>query len=355
MNEFTTDKASYTAEDFRIWEANGVLDVTPKFQRRSVWRTKNRSFFIDTLLRGMTVPPLYLRLTQNNKTTKTVREVVDGQQRIRCVLEFIVDDGYRLSKSLKAEWKGKRFDELSDEQQKQILDFSFSTETFKGISDQQVFEVFGRLNTNGVPLNKQELRHGKYFGLFKQTSWDLALAYLEFWRTERVFSEISIARMLEVELTSELLIAGSSGMQDKKTSISDYYEKWEDDYPDQRRDEKRFNEVMSTIVETFKGGALADTEFHRPPMFYTLYCVIYHHLYGLPDIARHSPKKRLGSDEIESLSDAVSNLSEIMVQSKDKAFKIPDKYVNFIGATSRHTDNIGPRKERFNTLFGAAF
>lgn len=41
----------------------------------------------------------------------------------------------------------------------------------------------------------------------------------------------SLSRVLEVELVNELLIAGSSGMQDKKTSIGDFYEKWEEAYP----------------------------------------------------------------------------------------------------------------------------
>src|SRR5712691_7928244 len=101
-----------------------MFEITPKFQRRPVWRTPARSYFIDTMLRGMTVPPLYFRLTQNKSNTKTVREVVDGQQRVRSVMEFMAD-GYRLSTNLKAPWKGKKFSQLSEEQQTQIRQFSF--------------------------------------------------------------------------------------------------------------------------------------------------------------------------------------------------------------------------------------
>jgi uncharacterized protein with ParB-like and HNH nuclease domain len=226
MNEYKTEKSVFTAEDFLLWQENNMLEITPKFQRRPVWRTPARSYFIDTLLRDMTVPPLYFRMRQNTARTKAVREVVDGQQRVRSVLEFIAVDGYRLSKTLNATWKGKTFSQLSPEQKRQIMSFGFPSEIFKGISDQQVLEVFCRLNMNGIPLNKQELRNGKFFGLFKQVSFALALTYLEFWRKHRVFSEQSIARMLEVEAVSELLIAGNSGMQDKKKSIDDFYERW---------------------------------------------------------------------------------------------------------------------------------
>src|SRR5262245_28141625 len=109
MSDLKTDKATYTPTDFELWRSSDMLVISPKFQRRSVWRLPARSYFIDTLLRGMTVPPIYLRLIQHPEKKKPVREVVDGQQRIRTVLEFIAPDGYRLSKTLKAPWAGKKF------------------------------------------------------------------------------------------------------------------------------------------------------------------------------------------------------------------------------------------------------
>jgi len=340
-----------------MWNTRGVLSLTPKFQRRSVWKLGARSFFIDTILRGMTVPPIYLRHTQNDKTTATIREVVDGQQRIKTVLDFVSDDGFRLSKTLTAAWAGKRFSDLSKEQKRQIMSFGFSCESFKGISDSQVLEVFCRLNMNGVPLNRQELRNGIYFGHFKQACYKIALANLEFWRNHKIFTEMGIARMLEAELVSELLIATKVGMQDKKNSISTYYKQWEESYPDQASDEKKFLETMRTISETFGLSGLTETEFRRPPMFYTLFCVVFHYLYGLPEIARTSPKRKFTADQRESLKEAVHDLSEVLGQSKDPAIMqdIPSKYGAFILASSRQSDNIKPRRERFNTLYEAAF
>ena len=354
MNEFKTEKAVYSAEDFMLWQQNDMLQITPKFQRRPVWRTPARSYFIDTILRDMTVPPLYFRITQNDPKTKTVREVVDGQQRVRSVLEFIAEK-YRLSKTLKAPWKGKRFTQLTTDQQQHIKTFGFPAEIFKGISDKQVLEVFCRLNMNGIPLNKQELRNGKFFGLFKQSSFDLALTYLEFWRKHKIFTERSIARMLEVELTSELLIAGNSGMQDKKKSIDDFYDKWETEYPQQTRDDKRFRETMGEISETFTDEMLASSDFHRPPLFYTLYCVVFHHLFALPGIQKTSPRKRLTMDQRDSLKEAVIALSEKISQSKEPDIQVPPKYKAFVLACERQTDNIQPRKIRFNSLHDEAF
>ncbi len=129
MDAYKTDNASYTPEDFQIWQAAGILEITPKFQRRSVWSTPIRSFFIDTLLREMTVPPIYLRIAQNASTTKTIREVVDGQQRIRSVLDFM-NGKFRLSKTLGTTWAKKKFSELNPDQRHQITHFGFSCEIF---------------------------------------------------------------------------------------------------------------------------------------------------------------------------------------------------------------------------------
>jgi hypothetical protein len=354
MEEFKTEKAVYTPNDLVLFREGGNLEITPKFQRRKVWTTPARSYFIDTMLRGMTVPPLYFRLTQDKAKTKMVREVVDGQQRVTSVLDFM-SDGYRLSKTLMAPWAGKKFSELTEDERLQISSFSFATEIFKSISDQKVLEVFCRLNMNGVPLNNQELRNGKFFGYFKQSSYELALTYLQFWRRHKIFSERSIARMLEVELTSELLIAGIKGMQDKKKSIDMYYSEWEDSYPTRKRDETRFKETLGALSETFTDDILAESAFRRPPLFYTVYCVVYHRHFGLPGTQKTSPKKSLSSNERESLKEAVEALSEKIAEAKVPETEIPQKYRHFVLACLRQTDNIEPRRVRFETLYNEAF
>ena len=48
-----------------------------------------KSYLIDTLLKQMPVPPIFLRIAQTDNKKRIVREVIDGQQRISCVLDFI--------------------------------------------------------------------------------------------------------------------------------------------------------------------------------------------------------------------------------------------------------------------------
>ena len=85
----TTAKSEYTPLDFSTWNDSELLVVTPKFQRRSVWSPAAKSYFIETIVKGFPSPPIYLRFRQSDDESKPIREVVDGQQRIRAVLEFM--------------------------------------------------------------------------------------------------------------------------------------------------------------------------------------------------------------------------------------------------------------------------
>jgi len=198
-----SERSNYTSLDFVAWDDTKSLVLTPKFQRRGVWTDAARSLLIDTLIQGMPVPPIYLRVRQSEDKKRIIREVVDGQQRVASILKFVRDE-FKLSKSLNKDWAGNRFSELSPEHQDQIRQYSFNCEIFQAVSDKDILDVFTRLNSYSIPLNKQELRNGRFFGYFKQSAYDLAHDYLEFWRKNGIFGERSIARMLEVEFTSEL-------------------------------------------------------------------------------------------------------------------------------------------------------
>jgi hypothetical protein len=300
----------------------------------------------------MPVPPIYIRILQSGDHTRVVREIVDGQQRVSAVLDF-VDGKFRLSRTLDVEWAGKTFAELAPRERRRITSFSFPAEVFQGISDLEVLEIFARLNTYSVPLNAQELRNGKYFGLFKSSAYGLALEHLQFWRENRVFSERSIARMLEVEFTSEVMIAQIAGMQDKKKSIEDFYAKFDEEYPARAQVERRFRATVDEINECLQ-GELTVTEFRRAPLLYTLFCAIYHRVYRLPRVTLSTPTKPLSREERLAVRDVVGTLSD-RVSSARIGRNIPRPYQKFVAACLRQTDNIGPRQERLQFVYNRCF
>ena len=345
-------RSLYTPTDFLEWRESASLDLTPKFQRRGVWTSGARSFFIDTMLRLMPVPPIYIRVRQSDDRKRRVREIIDGQQRISCVLDFL-DGKYRLSRTLAGPWAGKTFDLLTPKEQQRIETYTFSSELFHGISDPEVLQIFARLNTYSVPLNAQELRNGRYFGFFKESVYQLASAHLEFWRRHNIFSERRIARMLDVELTSELVIAQIDGMQDKKKSIDKLYQKYDEQYPERELNERRFRGVIDTVNECFS-DTLRETEFSRAPLFYTLFCAIYHRQYELPNFKLKTSRKRLSRNERLSLVEAVQKLSDLIADVR-QGVPLSGDAKALVNACLRQTDNIKPRQVRLTFLYKTAF
>ena len=360
---------SYSATNLLEWREADSLIISPKFQRRSVWRLPQRSYLIDTLLRQMPVPPIYLRNNYDLGKSKVIREVIDGQQRLRAVLEFI-DGKYALSKSLNSPHKGKKFSALPDSNQTDILKYRFNCETFDDISDREVLEVFSRLNMYSIPLNDQELRNGRYFGQFKQARYSLAHNHLELWRQWGMFTEIKIARMAEVQLTSAMLIAQLEGLQDKNKSISDFYAEYDEEFSQRTTHEKRFNATMDEIAESLN-DMLRENQFSNPAFFYTLFCSIYHRMFGLPKIKLSTPKKRLSLSDRDGLKSAVDKLSDIISAAREEQkiarsqeaedsepsgySAIPLKYRGFATACLSQTDNVAPREKRLQTLYRESF
>lgn len=349
------DRSSYTAIDFLDWKASGSLSISPKFQRRGVWSTPARSYLIDTLLLGMPVPPIYIRVVQNPARDKVIREVVDGQQRISAVLDFIADD-YALSKNIESKVSGRKFSKLSQEEQDRIRQYPFICEIFHGIDDAEVLSIFARLNTHSVKLNAQELRNGRWFGHFKRLSYELAYEHLNIWKDHRILTDGKIARMAEVELTSELLILGMDGLQDKKSSIDDFYEEYDEAFSDRKKVGERFRKTLDMVVEAC-GEILGESEFRRPPLFYSLYGAVYHRMYGVPNIDLKTPHKgRLTNAEREGLSAAVRKLSEYISLAKTEAEDaVPKAHQRFVNACLRQTDNLKPRETRVTKIYTLAF
>lgn len=79
---------SYPINDFNNWHHRNELVLQPKFQRRRVWSDNARSSLIDTILRKLPIPKLYMREQIDIAGHRTLREIVDGQQRLAAVIDY---------------------------------------------------------------------------------------------------------------------------------------------------------------------------------------------------------------------------------------------------------------------------
>jgi hypothetical protein len=272
---------NYSVRDFAEWDEKNELVLSPKFQRRDVWSSKARSYLIDTIIRGKPIPKIYMRQDINTKTRRTIREIVDGQQRLRSVLEFL-KDGFKISKTHNEDFGGKTFSQLDEEIQRDILKYEFTVDLLQDMPDSEVYDVFARLNTYSTTLNAQELRNAQFFGDFKTTVYTLAKEFVTFWEKNEVFSDKQMLRMAEAEFVSELLIAMVEGIRAKEKRIIDnFYNEYDDRFPNRKSLEKKFRETMDTIGEIM-GDTFPKSSFRATRLLYPLFCAIYHVKFGLP-------------------------------------------------------------------------
>jgi len=135
-----------SVNDFREWYEAGVLILTPRFQRRSVWSDKARSYLIDTLLRGLPTAKIFMR-QEIDESGRTLRELVDGQQRIRTVLSYIRGGFPVMRVHGGEEFGGKYYYDLEQDIQTALLEYEFAVDLLIGATEPEVLDMFARLNT----------------------------------------------------------------------------------------------------------------------------------------------------------------------------------------------------------------
>lgn len=323
----------FNIADINGWNLRGELKLSPKYQRRSVWSEKAKSYLMDTIIRGKPLPKLFIRefIDVNGKQT---REVIDGQQRVRSILDYI-DNGFCISKVHNSEVGGLLFRDLPENYKKKVYKYVLTFDIFQDLPDEEIRDIFARLNTYNVSLNPQELRNAKYFGYFKQKVYDYSKEYSKFYLENCILTERQMNRMAEAEMLSELLIAGIDGIQSKKV-IESYYKKYENNpIPNSSHLDNAFRKCTDIIGNVFE-ERLADSYFSRPHLFYTLFCVIYDLEFGL---SSNSPKGKIRSTDIPKIRVCLDEISS-KLEAKD------DRYVAFLESLHRATTDTTVRKYR---------
>lgn len=291
MKTWDIVKTVYSVGDFVSWQKHNALVLSPSFQRRPVWKAAAKSFLVDTIVRGLPVPVIFLREQKTDLSSlDSKKEVVDGQQRLRSLISFIAPtmlpdykadiDAFLVERVHNPEIAGKKFSELPTDVRQRILDYQFSVHILpSSVDDREVLQIFARMNATGVKLNDQELRNAEYFGEFKTSVFSLSFEQLARWRSWGVFSEYNIARMEEAELVSEFAMMMLKGVSGKtQPAIDKAYAEKNEKFPERDEFERRFRSTMEFIAEKF-GDHIPYSPFKKKTLFYSLFSAIYQLLY----------------------------------------------------------------------------
>ncbi|MBJ9594773.1 DUF262 domain-containing protein [Burkholderia seminalis] len=151
------------------------FNLRPEYQRRLRWSNQQKSLLIESLLLNVPIPPVFL---YENDLARY--EVMDGQQRLNAIKEFLSNDfalrGLQIIPSL----NGKTYNKLPPKVKRSLDRASISAIVLLQESQGKIRKagasrfyelrrfVFERLNTGGKRLSAQEIRNAIYGGEFNE-------------------------------------------------------------------------------------------------------------------------------------------------------------------------------------------
>jgi hypothetical protein len=331
--------AGFTIAEYCQQMANKTIIVNREYQRSDkAWPPAARSYLIDSILNGYPIPKLSLYQKTDLASRKTVKEIVDGQQRSQAIYDFLRD---QVQISGKSQFAGKRFSGLEPPQQQQYLDYQITADLFVGATPDEIRQMFRRINSYTVPLNPQEKRHAVFQGQFKWFIVDLTEKYADVLKLVGLFGERQLSRMADAALFSELALAIFEGIQSaSETKTDQLYEKYDRAFPMEAETRTRIDVVMDAIL---KCEALHNTVIlNKLYNFYSLFLAITHAL--SPVAVLNAAYQRDAAITIDH-DFALPNLSEL-----SEALTRPNDYpqfVEFILACSKTTNRLNQRITRF--------
>lgn len=252
---------------------SGEIDLYPEFQRRpDLWRPWQQSQLIESLILGIPLPVFYFTaekvVVDEWGVPRQRLHVVDGLQRLCSIRNFIIgcnDDPNRKMALTQLQYlrklEGVTFDQLAPALKRNILEAPLTAFMIRASTPPKVkFNIFKRLNTGGLPLSQQEIRHAMHQDGAAQFLADLADSDAF---TSATGGRVSQRRMLDREYVNRFLafrIFGVGKYHDMDTFLDDALTDIEKDRLSERTGLKHdFITALNTLKSTL--GEVAFSQY----------------------------------------------------------------------------------------------
>lgn len=333
-----------TISDLIKWYDEGVLKINKEYQReKGLWPINARSFFIDTILNGFPFPKLIIRQMIDLKTNKNYREIIDGQQRFLSIYDFF-HDKMTLSKVSKTFFNYK-YSDLADENKNDFLTYEVSVDSSISITDDEVVEVFRRINSYMLPLNEPEKRHAAYQGEFKWFIKDTIEKFTPLFEQYKILSQREISRMYDADLLTEIclvLITKKIGSR-SSPKLEELYKKYDLNFEIKNDIDVKLSETLNFIKVDL--NEICKSELLSGVTFYSLFNALLCNKWGL----------NFSSEELNQefapigcyTNNTGSSIQKIleMLNALEKS-EHTGQYSDFVRACTKTTSSINSRLER---------
>ncbi len=242
---------------------NDEIDLIPDFQRKAgLWTPAQKSQLIESLVLRIPLPAFYFDGTDSNKWI-----VIDGLQRLTALKEFFVDKTLKLTGlEFIKDLNGVVFDDMPPAyvrrmKETQVICYIINP----GAPVNLKYNIFKRINTGGLNLEPQEIRHALYQGY--STGYLKKLSDNEIFKRTTGYS-ISTERMLDREFVLRFIAFYELGVEEYDGSIDEFLNKamvlinikYKNDIYYANKIESKFYSVLETCEEIFEKYA-----FRRMP------------------------------------------------------------------------------------------
>lgn len=338
------DESRYSIANLRDMILRGDLTTNTQYQRSSgLWPSAARSYFIDTILEGFPFPQIYFHEYLDRGTKKVRTEIVDGQQRVTTIYDFL-QGKFSLGKNSR-HYVGKTFEQLDEEKQDEFLTYTVSVDIIRDADRPQILQMFRRMNAYTLPLTNAEKRHSEFFGSFKDfitrlldrtsilTEWD-------------ILTPRQVVRMADAEFLADLVLNTERGIistTDKK--LADLYREYDQTYPQVDQVGHQFEEIFSSIAISL--SALRESYMTKPAAFFALCCAMYHNHYGIPNFGSQQGLPVIGRFWTGDIDQVRSNLLALAEAHENKDRSI---FPDYVDAMREGTNREGQRLVRITAI-----
>ncbi len=214
-----TPRGMSVQEAYRLFRDDRFI-VNRKYQRKLVWTLKEKQNLIDSLIKDYPIP--LILLADASEGGSVYYEIMDGMQRLNAIFSFIDNifsvngfffDTNEFTRAKQAADSGVFIPASRDNNRfftqdicANILDYQLAVTIFPIESENQITDVFGRINSGGRQLSAQEKRQAGMVDEFSMLVRELASEI----RGDSSMERLPLSGMPEISIDSSRTDMGYS-------------------------------------------------------------------------------------------------------------------------------------------------